>query len=301
MCFDVDRERIYWNGERHLASNATMQPFAIEDSTPMTTIVQISDTHFGTEQPSVVKAMEDHVREHGADLLVLSGDITQRARGSQFAAARAFMERLHSLGVPERLVIPGNHDIPLYNLFARVLSPYGNYRAYFGDDLEPTFENDHVLVIGLNTTHPRRHKDGRITTKQVQAVAKRLRHSDPAKLRIVVAHQPFGAMLQSDLSNLQHGAQAALKCWSEHGLDLVMGGHIHLPYVLPLSKQYAGLSREIWMVQAGTTLSSRIRGTSPNSFNRLRLQHSAAKQLCVERWDLLDDRFVLGSKFHLRW
>src|SRR5690606_1600566 len=152
-----------------------MQPFATRTAAPMTTIVQISDTHFGTEQPAVVQALEDHVREHGADLLILSGDITQRARGSQFAAARAFIERLHGLGVPEKLVIPGNHDIPLYNLFARALSPYGNYRAHFGDDLEPTFENDQVLVIGLNTTHPRRHKDGRVTAEQVQAVAERLR------------------------------------------------------------------------------------------------------------------------------
>jgi len=298
---DMNQRGFNWNDGRQATSNATMQPFATRTAAPMTTIVQISDTHFGTEQPAVVQAMEDHVQEHGADLLVLSGDITQRARHNQFAAALAFVKRLRGHGIPETLVIPGNHDIPLYNLFARFLSPYGNYREHFGDDLEPTFENDEVLVIGLNTTHPRRHKDGLVTPKQVRAVAERLRRCDPAKLRIVVAHQPFGAMVQSDLSNLQHGAQAALECWSEHGLDLVMGGHIHLPYVLPLSRQYAGLSREIWMVQAGTTLSSRVRGTSPNSFNRLRLQRSESKQLCVERWDLLDDRFVLGSQFHLHW
>ena len=267
----------------------------------MTTIVQISDTHFGTEQSGVVEALESHVREHGADLLVFSGDITQRARASQFAAAQAFVERLLAHGIPETLVIPGNHDIPLYNLFARFLTPYRNYRRHFGDDLEPTFENDEVLVIGLNTTHPRRHKDGLVTDQQVRAVRERLRQTSRDKLRIVVAHQPFGAMVLSDLSNLQHGADAALHCWADEGLDLVMGGHIHLPYVLPLSKQYTALSREIWMVQAGTTLSSRVRGTSPNSFNRLKLHAGPNKHACVERWDLLDGCFVLGSHFNLHW
>nr|MBF0683411.1 metallophosphoesterase [Pseudomonas sp.] len=192
----------------------------------MTSILQISDTHFGTEQPAVVQALEDHVREHGADLLVFSGDITQRARREQFAAAQAFVERLRGHGIAETLVIPGNHDIPLYNLFARFLAPYGNYHRHFGDELEPVFENQDMLVIGLNTTHPRRHKDGLVTPDQVEAVSRRLANTEARKVRIVVAHQPFGAMVQSDLSNLQHGAEPALQRWAEQGLDLVMGGHI---------------------------------------------------------------------------
>ena len=113
----------------------------------MTTLLQISDTHFGTEQPAVVAALEAHVREHGADVLILSGDITQRARREQFAAAKTFVERLESYGIPRTLVIPGNHDLPLYNVFARFLTPYGNYRRHFGQDLEPSFENDELLQV----------------------------------------------------------------------------------------------------------------------------------------------------------
>ncbi|MET1078054.1 MAG: metallophosphoesterase [Pseudomonas sp.] len=270
----------------------------------MTTIVQISDTHFGTEQPAVVAAMEAHVREHGADLLVLSGDITQRARGSQFAAAQAFLQRLQGYGVPARLVIPGNHDLPLLNLVSRFMAPYDNYQRYFGDDLEPSFENDQLLVIGLNTTHPKRHKDGLVTHEQVLAVSERLRRSDPGKVRIVVAHQPFGSLVLSDLENIQHGALAALSRWADDGLDLVMGGHIHLPYVLPLRNQYPSLSRDIWIVQAGTTLSSRVRGTAPNSFNRLYLDTRAGKQARVERWDYQDTEggvFAIGATYALAW
>jgi 3',5'-cyclic AMP phosphodiesterase CpdA len=264
-----------------------------------TTLLQISDTHFGTEQPSVVAAMEAHVKEFGADLLILSGDITQRARDSQFASAQAFIQRLEGHGIPHTLVIPGNHDIPLYNLPARFLQPYRNYRRHFGRDLEPVFENDELLVIGLNTTHPSRHKDGLVSSEQVRKVAERLQRCSPEKLRIVVAHQPFGSMEISDLSNLQHGALAALLRWADNGLDIVMGGHIHLPYVLPLSNQYPSLSREIWIVQAGTTLSSRVRGTSPNSFNRLLVE--ADRQVRVERWDYYDGEFALGAHFDLDW
>lgn len=267
----------------------------------MTDILQISDTHFGTEVPAVVEALRSHVREHGADLLVLSGDITQRARRGQFAAAQAFLQELEHPRRCPSLVIPGNHDIPLYNLFARFLTPYRHYRRHFGETLEPVYEDDRLLVIGLNTTHPRRHKDGKVTAAQVTRVADRLEATDRAKLRIVVAHQPFGAMVESDLRNVQHGAEHALRTWAEAGLDLVMGGHIHLPYVLPLSRQYPALSREIWMVQSGTALSARVRGTSPNSFNRLRLLPGERKHVQVERWDFQAGAFLLGARFQLEW
>ncbi|TWI53761.1 3',5'-cyclic AMP phosphodiesterase CpdA [Pseudomonas duriflava] len=266
-----------------------------------TTILHISDTHFGTEQPLVLEALENHVQEHGADILVLSGDITQRARRAQFEAGQAYVQRLESHGIPTTLVIPGNHDIPLYNLFARFTAPYANYKQHFGENLEPLFENDQLLIIGLNTTHPTRRKDGAVTPKQVERVAERLIRTPAHKLRIVVAHQPFGAMEMSDLSNLQGGAEEALSIWADAGLDLVMGGHIHLPYVLPLRNQYPDLSREVWIVQAGTTLSSRLRGTAPNSFNRLTLTDTAHKCVDVERWDFIEGCFVVAERFMLSW
>lgn len=262
----------------------------------MTKILHLSDMHFGTETPAVVAALEQHVQCQGVDLLILSGDITQRARRTQFASAQAFIQRLYQLGVPVHLSVPGNHDIPLFNLFQRFFKPYANYRRYLGHELEPYFENDQLVVIGLNTTHPRRHKDGLITPKQIQHVCERLSHTASDKVRIVVAHQPFGAMVSSDLKNLQRGAQAALQAWAHAGLDVVMGGHIHLPYIRPLRQQYPELAREIWTVQAGTATSSRIRHSIPNSFNRLHIHSSLeGKRVQVERWDFQQDQFVLGT------
>ena len=265
----------------------------------MPQLLHISDTHFGTEQTPVMQALEAHVIEHGADLVILSGDITQRARNAQYASAQAFINRLKHHGIPQVLAIPGNHDIPMFNLFARLFSPYGYYRRYIDSNLAPIFENDDALIIGLNTTHPKRRKDGKVTERQIEEVAERLHNCDPKKLRIVVAHQPFGSIVASDLRNLQIGARAALERWAASGLDLVMGGHIHLPYVLPLSTQYAGLTKEIWLVQAGTTLSSRLRGSIPNSFNRIHLNQQT-RQVTVERWDYAASHatFVRHANFH---
>ena len=112
----------------------------------MTSLLHISDTHFGTEQTPVMHAFEAHVKDHGADLVVLSGDITQRARRAQFASAQAFIKRLKDHGIAQVLAIPGNHDIPMFNLFARIFSPYGYYHRYIDRNLSPIFENDDALI-----------------------------------------------------------------------------------------------------------------------------------------------------------
>ena len=134
----------------------------------MTVLLHFSDTHFGTEEAPVVQALQALVREQQPDALILSGDITQRARSAQFAAARSFCD---SLGVARLLALPGNHDIPLYNLAARMFAPYAGYKACFGDELEPELEFGDVLVIGVNTTRPARHKDGVVSAAQINRVA----------------------------------------------------------------------------------------------------------------------------------
>ncbi|MGE8682313.1 metallophosphoesterase family protein [Achromobacter marplatensis] len=245
----------------------------------MTRILQLSDTHFGTERKPVVEAALDLARSLNPDLVVLSGDITQRARRGQFAAARKFIERL-SLPV---LAVPGNHDIPLFNVFARALNPYGNYKRALGAVLEPVFENPGLLAIGVNTTRPRRRKDGEISDTQIARVAQRLRQARPGQLRIVVAHHPVRAKVESDLSNLLIGRERALAAWAQAGVDLILGGHIHLPYVLPLTA--AGQSAG-WIVQAGTACSQRVRGSVPNSVNVITREGEGGQEAChVERWD----------------
>lgn len=247
----------------------------------MTVLLQVSDPHFGTERAEVVDALERFAHTLRPDALLLSGDITQRATSAQFEAARAFVARLR---VPAVLAIPGNHDIPLFNLAARLFAPYARFRQAFGDALEPTFETADVCVLALNTTRWYRHEDGAVSAAQIDKIARRLEATTPAQWRIVVVHQPVAVTRPEDRGNLLHGREAALRRWAAAGADLVVGGHIHLPFVLPLRERWPDLARPMWAVQAGTAVSDRVRADAGNSVNVIRVG-AAPRRCSVERWD----------------
>ncbi|OYT91123.1 MAG: DNA repair exonuclease [Burkholderiales bacterium PBB3] len=256
----------------------------------MSTVLQISDPHFGTEQPRVAEALAALARQQQPDLLVLSGDITQRARPMQFSAARAFVDRL---GLPV-LAIPGNHDIPLFDVWTRLCHPYAHHMAAFGPDLEPVHSSADLMVVCVNTTRPWRHKHGEVSAQQIDRVARAFADAGAAQLRVVVVHQPVAVTRAEDMPNLLRGHAAALQRWSAAGVDLIMGGHIHLPYELPLH----GLARPMWAVQAGTSVSSRVRQGMPNSVNLLRWGKDASPGRCqIEQWDFsaADQAFVLAQ------
>lgn len=242
----------------------------------MSRILHVSDPHFGTEQPAVVQALTRLGLALRPELVVLSGDITQRARAAQFLAARRFMDGLRA----PMLAVPGNHDIPLFNLWARCMRPYGGHRAAFGDALDPVFSTPALMVLGVNTTRAHRHKNGEVGARQIQQVSERLAQATARQLRVVVVHQPIDVMRAQDVPDRLIGHAAAQAAWAAAGADVVLGGHIHLPYVMPLH----GLARSMWAVQAGTAVSHRVRPGVPNSVNLLRW--NADEGVCkVEQWD----------------
>ncbi|CAN5684179.1 metallophosphoesterase family protein [soil metagenome] len=249
----------------------------------MSVLLQISDPHFGTERREVAAALQRFANALHPDVVLVSGDITQRAKPEEFATARAFMD---SISARTKMSIPGNHDIPLYNVLARFITPYSNYRRSFGSELEPVHESGDLLLIGLNTTHPRRHKDGKLSASQIERVAGLLKASRPEQLRIVALHHPMFVTREQDIENLVHGHEAAALAWSAAGADLVIGGHIHLPYVRSLREIHARLPRPMWAVQAGTAVSRRVRGDIANSVNVVRCTPLGSAMNCVvERWD----------------
>jgi 3',5'-cyclic AMP phosphodiesterase CpdA len=245
-------------------------------------LLQISDPHFGTEQPEVLRALLDLHRQEQPGVVVLSGDITQRARRAQFAAARAFIDELEGSTL---LALPGNHDIPLFNLPGRYFAPYGGYSRYFGRDLAPQVQTGELLVLGVNTTRRYRRVDGEVSRAQIDDIAARLAQASPQQLRVVVTHQPVHVIRDSDVHNLLHGHEAAIAAWSAAGADVIMGGHIHLPYLRLLTEAFPQLPRRTWAVQAGTAMSSRVRGSVPNSVNLLRHGRGQSPGCVVERWD----------------
>lgn len=261
----------------------------------MTVVLQVSDTHFGTERPVAMAALRQLCAELRPDLLLVTGDITQRARAHEFDRARAFFDELQ---VPARLIVPGNHDIPLFDLATRLWRPYHRFERVFGAALEGEFEREDLLVVALNTTRRWRHSNGEVSRAQVERVAARLLRAGPAQLKLVAVHQPVAAIEHSDVANLLRGRHRAVRRWAAAGADAVVGGHIHLPYVLPLRERWPDLTRNVWAVQAGTAVSSRLRGGISNSVNVIRGTPAAT----VERWDLdeTQGRFGLVEATRLR-
>lgn len=251
----------------------------------MSLLLHISDAHFGTEREPVVAALLTLADERKPDVLIFSGDVTQRARADQFAAARRFCDQL---GIRTMMVVPGNHDIPLFNLAARISRPYRGYLKAFGPTMEPVIDSAALLAIGVNTTRATRHKNGVVSTRQIESVAQRLSGAGPGQLRIVVTHQPAAVCRTEDEHDRLRGAEPALQAWSRAGADLVLGGHIHLPYVLDLVKRPVPTPRPMWCVQAGTAVSARVRHGTSNSVNLIHWKPGAAgaPRTCeVERCD----------------
>jgi 3',5'-cyclic AMP phosphodiesterase CpdA len=244
----------------------------------MTVLLQVSDTHFGMALPEVVEALVALAQQQRPDLVVLSGDITQRARPAEFEAARHCMARLAA----PLLAVPGNHDVPLFQLWERLRRPHARYAAAFGADLAPVFESAGLLVQGVNTTRAWRHEHGEVSSEQIAQVSQRLRQATAAQLRVVVVHQPLAVPSPAERRHLLRGHQAARQAWAAAGADLVLGGHIHLPGVVPLQPG----PRPIWVVQAGTAVSSRVRRGQPQSVNLLRWGPGAPAGRCrIEQWD----------------
>jgi 3',5'-cyclic AMP phosphodiesterase CpdA len=246
----------------------------------MTVLLQISDTHFGTERAHVAEALLRLAHQLKPAVAVVSGDVTQRARRSQFEAAREFVSRLEA---PAVVAIPGNHDIPLFNVLARSFYPYAGFERAFGKQPDPQWQSDDFLVTAVNTTRWYRHKDGEVSAQQIESVSRHLRAATNYQLRVVVTHQPVHVLRGSEVHNRLHGHEAAIEAWTQAGADIIMGGHIHLPYIAPLHEHYPQLPRRCWVVQAGTAVSSRVRRKNPNSVNVIRRSH--ALECIAERWD----------------
>lgn len=260
-------------------------------------IAHLSDPHFGTIRPSIERAMLETLRDIGPDMVVISGDITQRARTKQFAAAGAFVEALAPVPC---LAVPGNHDIPLYNLPARLFHPYRGFRDVFGDEVAPVAELPGVQIVTFVSAPRWRHKNGDISVAAVRSRLRRLPRQEG--LRIGVFHHPFDSFEHIDEKNLIRRSGALLEVLTEHRVDLVLGGHIHDSLARTTVHRYPQLSRHLVLALAGTCMSWRTRYRTPNTFNLLELC-PARGELKVERWDCgeTDGRVRFHSVTHDRF
>ena len=245
------------------------------------TIAHLSDLHFGRVDPRVLPSLVDTIASIGPDLIVVSGDLTQRARRTQFRDARQFLDRLAG----PLLVVPGNHDVPLFNLAARWLDPFGGYRRHIHQDLEPVYESDAVIAVGLNSARAFPfHGGGRLNEGQVARAAARLIGAPAGAIKIVVTHHPFDLPATHGDQHLIGRSDMAMKRLADAGADVFLAGHLHVSHVGHTAARYQIAGHSAVVVQAGT-ISTRQRG-EVNALNVLRLDSA---QIDVERYSW-DDR-----------
>lgn len=230
----------------------------------MTRILHISDTHFGTELARVVTALRSAIVQHAPDVVVLSGDITQRARASQFSAARDFCD---SLGVPV-LAVPGNHDIPLYHAFDRLLRPYRNYTRYFGAR-EWISQHGDLVLVGFDATSPLRHTRGKLTVAHVERKLRDARAQAPDAMLLAVVHQPLMVSWPEDTYEILIGAADVASAFSRYRVAAVLSGHVHVPVLAQSNSIFPSLQPTFLHSGAGTATSWRVRPCAPNSFTVL--------------------------------
>lgn len=234
----------------------------------MRTLVHISDVHFGRVDYTLVDPLVEFVNRLKPDLVVISGDLTQRARTEQFKEARSFLDRLPR----PQIVIPGNHDVPLYNVFARFLTPLDKYRRFITDDLAPFYRDEEIAVVGVNTARSLTFKGGRINAEQIAMVQDRMCALDDRVTKIIVTHHPFDLPPGHDEDDLLGRAEMAMRTFANCGADVLLAGHIHLSHVGHTATRYRVEGHAAIVIQAGTATSTRGRGEA-NSFNVVRVDH----------------------------
>lgn len=260
----------------------------------MRTIVHLSDLHFGRVDHSLIVPLLEAVERINPDLVAVSGDLTQRAKAKQFKAARDFLNQLPS----PQIIVPGNHDIPLYNVFKRFFTPLRHYHRHITNDLQPFYQDEEIAVLGLNTARSLAFKEGRINREQTEQARQRLCPLTEGVTKIVVTHHPFELPAGHD-GELVGRSKMVMEVLADCGADVLLSGHLHISNTASTAARYRIAGHAAIVVQAGTATSTRGRGET-NSFNVLRVEQS--KSMAVERlsWQPELNAFTVSVQEHFR-
>jgi len=262
----------------------------------VTRLVHLSDLHFGAHDEQLVEAVEQQVDKLKPDLVVISGDFTQRARTEQFREACEFLERLRERG-HEVIGVPGNHDVPLYDVLRRFLSPLARYRRFIDETLCPFVELPDVAVLGINTARSLTFKDGRMNKQQIEFIRETFARVASDKMRVIVTHHPLFALeVGGELERAIGRQELALDAVEASGVDIVLAGHNHHASSQDAS-DLVTRAGGVLVVQAGTATSTRVR-EQEQSFNTIDIDDASAT-IAVHAWN--GDEFKANDARRYRW
>lgn len=260
----------------------------------MRKILHISDVHFGPPHlPELADGVLALAESRRPDMVVVSGDLTQRAKPEQFRQAREFVDRFP---VPT-LVVPGNHDVPLYRVWERFFSSFGAYSSNFSPELEPIYRDEQLLVVGINTAFAWTFTEGRITRRRLRQVADLFASVPETVCKVVVAHHHFIPPPRFGSQRVVKNAYEAIDLFSSTGVDIILSGHQHQAYIGNSEEFYPKGRPPVVILHSGTTTSNRGRGgeTDKNTCNWVEIRRDRIRASHF-RWDTDLHRFTEHSR-----
>lgn len=249
----------------------------------MKRIIHISDLHFGTERPGILSILTQDIKAQHPELIIVSGDLTQRARKQQYINARQFLCDLSHCKI---LCVPGNHDISLYNWAERFLYPYRKYNHYIKNEFLSIYEDDDMAVVGINSVTPFKAMSGYVTDKQLSAVSDFFNKRASAKYKLVVMHHN---LIRSERHKVINESEKIIKHFAACHVNLILAGHIHAAHLEHLERSH--FSHPMYIVTAGTAISTRT--IEPNSYNIITLDN---QKLTVIVREFNGDEFIVRSE-----